>query len=185
VGLTTRHGHSGEILLNVALVGTHSIILGLPWFRHHGMQMDWNNGDIARWSPQCEGRCFATVTNLETTPAFLVQRLCPDAYLPTRGTPGSAGQDIHSLTEGVIQPGDRLLISMGIAIRIPGNTYACIAPRSGLALRNGITVGTGVVDSDYQGEIKVLLFNHSTEPFKVTQGNEGCPANLGELFFPT
>jgi hypothetical protein len=55
-------------------------------------------------------------------------------------------------------------------IGIPGNTYARVAPRSGLALKSGITVGAGVVDSDYRGEIKVLLFNHGTEPFEVTHG---------------
>jgi deoxyuridine 5'-triphosphate nucleotidohydrolase len=170
VELTTRHGHSETILLNVAPVGTHNVILGLPWFRHHGVQMDWDNGDIVKWSPNCEGRCFAMIAGLETTPALFVQKLCPDAYLPVKGSSGSAGQDLHALTMGTIQPGERLLISTGIAIGIPGNTYACITPRSGLVLRNGITVGAGVVDSDYCGEIKILLFNHGTELFEVTQG---------------
>jgi dUTP pyrophosphatase len=170
VELTTRHGHSETMLLNVALVGTHNIILGLPWFRHHGIQMDWDNGDIVRWSPNCEGRCFTTIAGLDTTPALFVQKLCPDAYLPVKGSSGLAGQDLHALTMGVIQPGEQLLISTGIAIGIPGNTYACITPRSGLALRNGIAVGARVVNSDYCREIKILLFNHGTEPFEVTQG---------------
>jgi dUTPase len=61
-------------------------------------------------------------------------------------------------------------VSTGIAIRIPGNTYTWIAPRSSLALRNGITIGASVIDPDYQGEIRVLLFNHGSEPFMVTRG---------------
>ena len=59
----------------------------------------------------------------------------------------------------------------GLAVALPVGTYACIAPCSGLAIRNFIDVGVGVVDSDYQGEIKVVLFNHSAKDFKVQVGD--------------
>ena len=59
----------------------------------------------------------------------------------------------------------------GLAVALPAGTYARIAPRSGLAIRNFINVGVGVVDSDYRGEIKVVLFNHSAEDFKVQVGD--------------
>ena len=60
----------------------------------------------------------------------------------------------------------------GLAVALPAGTYARIAPRSGLAIRNFIDVGVGVVDSDYRGEIKVVLFNHSAEDFKVQAGDQ-------------
>ena len=59
----------------------------------------------------------------------------------------------------------------GLAIALPVGTCALIAPRSGLAIRNFIDVGAGVVDLDYRGEIKVVLFNHSAEDFKVQSGD--------------
>ena len=58
----------------------------------------------------------------------------------------------------------------GLAVALPVGAYARIAPRSGLAIRNFIDVGVGVVDSDYRGKIKVVLFNHSAEDFKVQVG---------------
>ena len=60
----------------------------------------------------------------------------------------------------------------GLAVALPAGTYARIAPRSGLAIRNFIDVGAGVVDSDYWGEIKMVLFNHSAEDFKVQAGEQ-------------
>ena len=53
--LTTQHGHEETITLNVAPVGKHDIILGLPWCQYHGIQFDWTNHDISQWSPECEG----------------------------------------------------------------------------------------------------------------------------------
>jgi dUTP pyrophosphatase len=170
VQVTTPHGHTEEILLNIAPIGKHEVILGLPWFRYHGVQFDWDNGDIAQWSPKCEGRCFSSVATLHTAPVLLVQRLCPDAYLPTRGTTGAVGQDLYAVTEHDIRAGERALVSTGLAIGVPGDTYGQIAPRSGLALRQGVTVGTGVIDPDYRGEVKVLLFNHGSETFQVQRG---------------
>jgi hypothetical protein len=100
------HGHTETILLNVAPVSTHNIILGLPWFCHHGVQMDWDNGDIAGWSPNCEGQCFTTIAATEEDSALLVQKLCPDAYLPTKGSLHAVGQDLYSLTEATLNPGE-------------------------------------------------------------------------------
>ena len=70
VQMDTGHGHRKTITLNVAPVGTHSIILGLPWIRYHGVQFDWDKGEITHWSPRCEGCCYAAVAALDTK--------CPD-----------------------------------------------------------------------------------------------------------
>lgn len=79
--------------------------------------------------------------------------------IPIRGTCNSAGLDLFSNENGFINPLSRVMISTGIIVKIPTGYYGRIAPRSGLALKNGIDVLAGVIDSDYRGEIKVILYN--------------------------
>ena len=79
--------------------------------------------------------------------------------------------DLHASEEITIQPLTRKAIGTGIAISIPDNTYARIAPRSGLAAKHAIDVGAGVVDADYRGELKVLLINQGSTPFQVKIGD--------------
>jgi dUTP pyrophosphatase len=100
-----------------------------------------------------------------------VKKLTESAKLPTRGSKQSAGHDLYSSERCVIEPSQRALIGTGISIKLPEGTYGRIAPRSGLASKHGIDVGAGVVDADYTGEIKVLLFNHSPTPFVVLPGD--------------
>ena len=88
-----------------------------------------------------------------------VKRLTPDAILPTRGSPGAAGYDLHAAESHVILPGRRAVIATGLAIELPPGVYGRVAPRSGLAVKSGIQVGAGVIDPDYTGEVKVVLFN--------------------------
>jgi dUTP pyrophosphatase len=95
--------------------------------------------------------------------------------LPSYQTKGSAGLDLHAYTteEIEIYPLDRKLISTGLYFEIPENYEAQIRPRSGLALKNGITVlnAPGTIDSDYRGEIKVLLVNLSNDTFRINNGD--------------
>jgi len=88
--------------------------------------------------------------------------------LPEYATDGSAGMDLRAnLTEDQhIQPGERVMVSTGIFIELPDGYEAQIRPRSGLAIRQGITClnSPGTIDSDYRGEIKVILINHSNRP---------------------
>jgi dUTP pyrophosphatase len=100
-----------------------------------------------------------------------VLRLHEHAILPSRGTSKSAGYDLSSVDELVIQPGERKLVGTGISIGMPYGVYGRVAPRSGLAVKHGIQVGAGVIDPDYTGEIKVLLFNHGSEAFQVKVGD--------------
>lgn len=95
--------------------------------------------------------------------------------LPTYATKGSAGMDLRAnLQEDVvIAPGERKLISTGLKISLPVGYEAQIRPRSGLALKKGVTVlnSPGTVDSDYIGDIGVILINHGEESFTVSNGD--------------
>jgi len=104
----------------------------------------------------------------------LLARL-PDAQdlpLPAAATPGSAGYDLASAEEGELAPLERKLFRTGISIAVPQGFECQLRPRSGLALRHGITLPNtpATIDSDYRGELMVALVNLSTEPFRVTRG---------------
>lgn len=97
-----------------------------------------------------------------------------DLPLPAYATEGSAGLDLLAAvdTEVEIAPGARVLIPCGIAIALPPGFEGQVRPRSGLALKHGITLlnTPGTIDSDYRGEIKATLINHSDTPFHVRRG---------------
>ena len=88
-----------------------------------------------------------------------VQKLVPNAVIPTRGSIGAAGYDLYSTDGFIIMPGHRVVIPTGVAVELPAGTYGRIAPRSGLAVKHGVDVLAGVVDPDYTGELKVVLVN--------------------------
>ena len=99
-----------------------------------------------------------------------VKLLKKDARLPTRGSNEAAGYDLYAIDECVIHAGNRAILPIGISIQLPHGTYGRIAPRSGLAVKNGIQVGAGVVDPDYTGELKVVLFNHDKNAYVIRPG---------------
>ena len=92
--------------------------------------------------------------------------------LPSQATPGSAGYDIASADEGRLAPLERRLFRTGFAIAVPEGFECQIRPRSGLALKHGITLPNtpATIDSDYRGELMITLVNLGTEPFEVTRG---------------
>lgn len=98
----------------------------------------------------------------------------PDLALPAYQTPGSAGMDLCAdvKEEIVLQPGERTLVPTGLSIELPLGYEAQIRPRSGLALKHGISmVNTpGTIDSDYRGEIGVILINHGRDAFAIKRG---------------
>lgn len=100
-----------------------------------------------------------------------VKKLNADAIVPTRGSGGAVGYDLYSTDNLVVPRACRALVGTGIAIVLPVGVYGRVAPRSGLAVKNGIHVGAGVVDPDYTGEVKVLLFNHGDAEFEVKKGD--------------
>lgn len=103
-----------------------------------------------------------------------IQRLSHDETLPlpSYATDGSAGLDLPSAITCSLKPGERLLIPTGFVIALPQGHEGQIRPRSGLALKYGITVlnAPGTIDSDYRGEIKVLLVNLGQEEFHIQRG---------------
>ena len=103
-----------------------------------------------------------------------VRRLATDLPLPVYATAGSAGLDLLAAVERdvVLQPGGFAAIPTGIAVALPAGYEAQVRPRSGLALRHGITVlnAPGTVDSDYRGEIAAILVNHGKTEFTVSRG---------------
>ena len=95
--------------------------------------------------------------------------------LPTYMTPDAAGCDIHAAVREpmLLLPGDRALVPAGFSIALPRGLEAQIRPRSGLALRHGITClnSPGTIDADYRGPVAVILVNHGREPFMVSRGD--------------
>jgi dUTP pyrophosphatase len=106
------------------------------------------------------------------------------AVMPKRGSDFSAGSDLHSVLDYIIEPKSRSLISTGLKMQFPNNVYARIAPRSGLALKNGIDVMAGVIDPDYTGEIKVLLYNSSDIKFEVQRGDRIAQIIFEQFKYP-
>jgi dUTP pyrophosphatase len=96
-----------------------------------------------------------------------------DLPLPSYATTGSAGLDLRSAEALTLKAGARALVSTGIAIALPENTEAQVRPRSGLAVKHGVTVlnAPGTIDSDYRGEIKVPLINLGTDDFVIARGD--------------
>lgn len=95
--------------------------------------------------------------------------------LPSYMTGGAAGMDLHAAVDGaiVIEPGQRTLVPTGIKIALPNGFEAQLRPRSGLAVNHGITVlnTPGTIDSDYRGEIKVILINLGSRKYTVRRGD--------------
>ena len=93
------------------------------------------------------------------------------ARIPTRGSSGVAGYDLYSAEDTIVPAHGKVTIDTQISIATPPGTYGQIAPCSGLAAKNMITTGAGVIDADYRGVVFVLLFNHSDQDLKVKKGD--------------
>lgn len=100
-----------------------------------------------------------------------IKKLNDKALLPTYGTAYAAGADLCSLEDKTLSTGERHLFKTGLAMAIPSGVYGRIAPRSGLAYKQGIDILAGVIDEDYRGEIGVILINHGNDPVTVKSGD--------------
>ncbi|OEJ80464.1 Deoxyuridine 5'-triphosphate nucleotidohydrolase [Hanseniaspora osmophila] len=100
-----------------------------------------------------------------------VQLRSKDATAPTKGSIYAAGYDIYASKPTTIPARGQGMVSTDVSFTVPPGTYGRIAPRSGLAAKHGINTGAGVVDRDYTGEVKVILFNHSEKDFEVVKGD--------------
>ena len=102
-----------------------------------------------------------------------IKRIHEDAVMPAYAHESDAGMDVRSVEELVIEPGKRALVHTGLIFLLPPNYEAQVRPRSGLALKNGVTVlnTPGTIDSGYRGEVGVILANFGEAPFKVAKGD--------------
>ena len=93
--------------------------------------------------------------------------------LPAYATQGAAGMDVLAAEDATIAPGQRHAVATGLSVAIPAGYEIQVRPRSGLALKHGITVPNtpGTIDSDYRGELKVILINHGAEDFAIARGD--------------
>jgi dUTP pyrophosphatase len=113
------------------------------------------------------------------------KKLNERATLPSRGSELSAGLDLYSTEEITIRPQERQLARTGLAVAIPAKYYGRIAPRSGLAMKHGLDVLSGVIDSDYRGEIGCLLYNTGDETIHLPAGTKMCQLIIEKIELPT
>ena len=101
-----------------------------------------------------------------------VLRTDPEAQLPAYAHPGDAGMDVRSIENVTLAPGARALVRTGLVLELPPDAEAQVRPRSGLALKHGVTVlnAPGTIDAGYRGEVGVILVNLGAEPFVVEKG---------------
>ena len=115
------------------------------------------------------------ISEREITQLDSIKKLDKKVKLPEYKTTGSSGLDLTAFIEKkiIIKPGENALVPTGISIAIPEDTEVQVRPRSGLAAKNNISVlnTPGTIDSDYRGEIKVILFNHGDKDFTVNNGD--------------
>ena len=102
---------------------------------------------------------------------FEVKLLTPTAKMPTRGSEQAAGLDLYADDCGLVQCGRTMSFGTGIAIKIPEGFVGLVKPRSGLAFANGVDSMAGVIDSDYRGEVRVLLTCHGNENKFIDEGD--------------
>lgn len=103
---------------------------------------------------------------------ILFKRVHADAVLPAYAHPGDAGLDLCACEAATLLPGERRLVRTGLVMELPSGTEAQLRPRSGLALKHGITLlnTPGTIDEGYRGELGVILVNLGQEPFEVVPG---------------
>ena len=119
---------------------------------------------------------------------ILIKRLSKEIPLPKYETNGSSGMDLAANIETIIEPGDTSIIPTGLAVSIPKGFEVQVRPRSGLAAKQKLTVlnTPGTIDSDYRGEIKVILVNHGSKNFKIEKGDRidqmiVCPVIIAQI----
>jgi dUTP pyrophosphatase len=108
----------------------------------------------------------------------------PLAKVPAKANPLDAGFDLYAIEDCTIQPQSSQMVDTGIIIEIPEDCYARIAPRSGLAAKNGIDVLAGVVDCTFRGRVKVILINHGVNPFVVSKGDRIAQMIFEKIYSP-
>src|SRR5690348_678163 len=118
----------------------------------------------------------------------LITRLDPDIEAPSYAQPSDAGADLRSTVDLTLGPGERAMVPTGIAIALPDGYGAFVHPRSGLAIKHGLSMvnAPGTIDAGYRGEVAVLLINHDrTEPIAIKRGDRIAQLVIQEVAHAT
>ena len=121
---------------------------------------------------------------MPTLDVLRFKQLDSRAVLPARGSALAAGLDICSIEDVAIEPKQRGLARTGLAVAIPPGFYGRVAPRSGLAVKQGLDVLAGVIDSDYRGELCCVLYNTGDEPIVLPAGTKICQLIVEQIITP-
>jgi len=124
------------------------------------------------------------VQRIEKEEPLKVKKLSENATLPVRSSPLAAGYDLASAEDTVVPAQGKALVKTDLSIKVPSGTYGRVAPRSGLAWKNFIDTGAGVIDEDYRGNVGVVLFNHAKEDFIVKKGDRIAQLVLERIATP-
>jgi len=192
--------HRELATFQVANFQNHEVILGMPWLREHNPTIDGDDKRITFNSKRCTNWCLKSSpvayvipeekareknlltrftkiqANLKDDPmandqSVRVKKLSTEARVPMKGTARAAGHDLY-LIEGTDLPvRGQAIVGTWIAIGLPHNTYGRIAPRSSLAVKHRLMTNSGVIHSDYRGEVKVVLANLGDKPYRVKKGD--------------
>ncbi|HEU4711896.1 MAG TPA: dUTP diphosphatase [Pyrinomonadaceae bacterium] len=119
-----------------------------------------------------------------TVEALRFKQLDSRAVLPRRGSALAAGLDVCSIEDVEIAPKQRALARTGLAVAIPPGFYGRVAPRSGLAVKQGLDVLAGVIDSDYRGEVCIALYNTGDEAIVLPAGSKICQLIVEKIITP-
>lgn len=111
-------------------------------------------------------------------------KLSEHAFAPTKGSAKAAGYDLRSAYDYTVPGRGKQLVMTDIQVQVPEGCYGRVAPRSGLAVKNFIDVGAGVVDEDYRGNVGVVLFNHSEAEFEVKKGDRIAQFICEKIAYP-
>jgi len=186
--------HRELATFQVAKLSKHEVILGMPWLKQHSPRIYWGQGKITFESERCTAWCLKESPTVYAIPEdeapeenfkvefgttqskqdqrIQVRLLDPQAWLPTRGSAKAAGHDLYANEERTIPAYGQEVVATGISITPPEGIYGRIAPRSGIAVKHQIAVNAGVIDSDYTGEIKVILANMSNQEYPIQKAIE-------------
>jgi deoxyuridine 5'-triphosphate nucleotidohydrolase len=162
-------GQKNGVDFEILPMGEKTAILGMPWLRNVNPKIDWKR---------------MTIQVRKGAEKLLVKKLSKEATLPVRGTDEAAGYDLCSVENVVLSPGERKLVSTGLAIKVPEGCYGRLAPRSGLAVKFGIHVGGGVVDRDYRGPVMLILHNLGDKPLEIKRGDRVAQLILEKIRTP-
>jgi len=193
--------HRELATFQVANLQNHEVILRMPWLKEHNPTIDWNDKRITfnseRWTTWClksspiacavpqekalEENLITGSSQIQdkngptaSDQSVRIKQLSDEARVPKKGSARAAGHNLCANEGSDIPARGQASVGTGIAIGLPHNIYGRIAPRSSLAVKHRLVTNAGVMDSDYRGEVKVVLANLGDQPYRVEKGDRNA-----------